>query len=103
MTVSIVNCKFNLATANSEATCVLTNGGVIDIKGCEFRGNKDEPSSGVIVFKSHMMIHDCGFQLFKNQAIFVWGEHDSRVMVYDSMIRNNDKIGITLVGEGFGP
>jgi len=81
MQVKIVNCKFNLATANSEATCVLTNGGVIDIKGCEFRGNNEEPSSGVIVFKSHMVIVDCGFQLFKNQAVFVCGEHDSRVVI----------------------
>jgi hypothetical protein len=53
---------------------VLTNGGVIEIKACEFRGNKDHPGSGVIVFKSHMMIMDSGFQYFKDQGIFVWGE-----------------------------
>jgi len=62
MTISLVNCKFNLSTAQSEAACVLTNGGVIEIKACEFRGNKDHPGSGVIVFKSHMMIMDSGFQ-----------------------------------------
>lgn len=103
MTISLVNCKFNLSTAKRDAICVLTNGGVIEIKSCDFKGNKESSCSGVVVLRSHMLMMDSGFEYFKNQGVLIWGEYNFRVMIYDCIIRNNENRGIAVIGEGFSP
>jgi len=74
MALSINNCKFNLSTISADSTCIVTNGGLVEIKNSQFRGNKEYPCSGIVILNSNYLIQSCSFQFFKNNGIFCWGE-----------------------------